>query len=85
MRKHERGKGKERHAVAAQDREARSPRERRARWRQVSWRARVIAGEVAARGGVPGTPAFLINGRPFFGAQRLSAFEAVIAQARRSR
>ena len=35
--------------------------------------------------GVPGTPAFLINGRPFFGAQPLPAFEAAIAQARRGR
>jgi len=35
--------------------------------------------------GVPGTPAFLINGRPLFGAQPLSAFEAAIAQARRGR
>ena len=34
--------------------------------------------------GVPGTPAFLIGGRPFFGAQPLPAFEAAIAQARRS-
>jgi protein-disulfide isomerase len=34
--------------------------------------------------GVPGTPAFLIGGRTFFGAQPLSAFEAAIAQARRS-
>jgi protein-disulfide isomerase len=34
--------------------------------------------------GVPGTPAFLINGRPFFGAQPLPAFEAAIAQACRS-
>jgi len=32
--------------------------------------------------GAPGTPAFLINGRPFFGAQPLSAFEAAIARAR---
>jgi protein-disulfide isomerase len=32
--------------------------------------------------GVPGTPAFLIGGRPFFGAQPLPAFEAAIAQAR---
>lgn len=32
--------------------------------------------------GVPGTPAFLIGGRPFFGAQPLSAFEAAIAAAR---
>jgi protein-disulfide isomerase len=35
--------------------------------------------------GVPGTPAFLIGGRPFFGAQPLSAFEAAIAAARRGR
>jgi protein-disulfide isomerase len=35
--------------------------------------------------GVPGTPAFLINGRPLFGAQPLSAFAAAIAQARRGR
>ena len=35
--------------------------------------------------GVPGTPAFLINGRPFFGAQPLLAFEAAIAQTRRGR
>ncbi len=35
--------------------------------------------------GIPGTPAFLIGGRPFFGAQPLSAFEAAIAQARRGR
>lgn len=33
--------------------------------------------------GVPGTPAFLINGKPFFGAQPLAAFEAAIAAARR--
>ena len=33
--------------------------------------------------GVPGTPAFLIGGRPFFGAQPLPAFEAAIAQSRR--
>ena len=33
--------------------------------------------------GVPGTPAFLINGKPFFGAQPLAAFEAAITQARR--
>ncbi len=33
--------------------------------------------------GVPGTPAFLIGGRPFFGAQPLSAFEAAIAAALR--
>ncbi len=33
--------------------------------------------------GVPGTPAFLIGGRPFFGAQPLPAFEAAITQARR--
>jgi protein-disulfide isomerase len=33
--------------------------------------------------GVPGTPAFLINGKPFFGDQPLAAFEAAIAQARR--
>lgn len=32
--------------------------------------------------GVPGTPAFLINGTPFFGAQPLAAFERAIAQAR---
>ncbi len=32
--------------------------------------------------GVPGTPAFLINGQPFFGAQPLAAFEAAIANAR---
>ncbi len=32
--------------------------------------------------GVPGTPAFLINGQPFFGAQPLPAFEAAIAKAR---
>lgn len=32
--------------------------------------------------GVPGTPAFLINGRPLFGAQPLSAFAAAISQAR---
>jgi protein-disulfide isomerase len=32
--------------------------------------------------GVPGTPAFLIGGRPFFGAQPLPAFEAAIAAAR---
>ena len=35
--------------------------------------------------GVPGTPAFLIGGRPFFGAQPLPAFEAAIAAARRGR
>lgn len=35
--------------------------------------------------GLPGTPAFLIGGRLFFGAQPLSAFEAAIAQARRDR
>jgi protein-disulfide isomerase len=35
--------------------------------------------------GVPGTPAFLIGGQPFFGAQPLSAFEAAISQARGSR
>jgi protein-disulfide isomerase len=34
--------------------------------------------------GVPGTPAFLIDGRPFFGAQPLPAFEVAIAAARRS-
>lgn len=33
--------------------------------------------------GVPGTPAFLIAGRPFFGAQPLTAFESAIARARR--
>lgn len=33
--------------------------------------------------GVPGTPAFLINGRPFFGAQPESAFHKAIEQARR--
>jgi protein-disulfide isomerase len=33
--------------------------------------------------GVPGTPAFLIGGRPFFGAQPLQAFAAVITRARR--
>ena len=33
--------------------------------------------------GVPGTPAFLIGGRPFFGAQSLSTFEVAIARARR--
>jgi protein-disulfide isomerase len=33
--------------------------------------------------GVPGTPAFLINGRPLFGAQPLSAFAAAISRARR--
>jgi protein-disulfide isomerase len=33
--------------------------------------------------GAPGTPAFLINGRPLFGAQPLPAFAAAIAQARR--
>ncbi len=33
--------------------------------------------------GVPGTPAFLIGGRPFFGAQPLQAFVAAITQARR--
>jgi protein-disulfide isomerase len=33
--------------------------------------------------GVPGTPAFLINGKPFFGAQPLAAFEAAITAARR--
>jgi protein-disulfide isomerase len=32
--------------------------------------------------GVPGTPAFLIGDRPFFGAQPLAAFEAAIAAAR---
>jgi protein-disulfide isomerase len=32
--------------------------------------------------GVPGTPAFLINGQQFFGAQPLAAFEAAIANAR---
>jgi protein-disulfide isomerase len=31
--------------------------------------------------GVPGTPAFLIGGRPFFGAQPLSAFEVAIVAA----
>jgi len=35
--------------------------------------------------GVPGTPAFLIGGRPFFGAQPLPAFEAAIAAARKGR
>jgi protein-disulfide isomerase len=35
--------------------------------------------------GAPGTPAFLIGGRPFFGAQPLAAFEAAIAQARKRR
>ena len=35
--------------------------------------------------GVPGTPAFLIGGRPFFGAQPLPAFEAAIAAARHGR
>lgn len=35
--------------------------------------------------GVPGTPAFLINGKPFFGAQPLAAFEAAIARARQGR
>ena len=34
--------------------------------------------------GVPGTPAFLIGGRTFFGNQPLSAFEAAIARARSS-
>lgn len=33
--------------------------------------------------GVPGTPAFLINGRPFFGAQPESVFRKAIEQARR--
>lgn len=48
----------------------------------------VLRREVLADGaygqatGVPGTPAFLIGGRPFFGAQPLSAFAAAIAQAR---
>lgn len=32
--------------------------------------------------GVPGTPAFLINGEPFFGAQPVSAFEKAIEKAR---
>ncbi|MGW2310416.1 DsbA family protein [Actinomadura luteofluorescens] len=32
--------------------------------------------------GVPGTPAFLINGEPFFGAQPLPAFEKAIGKAR---
>jgi protein-disulfide isomerase len=32
--------------------------------------------------GVPGTPAFLINGKAFFGAQPLAAFERAIAAAR---
>jgi protein-disulfide isomerase len=32
--------------------------------------------------GVPGTPAFLINGEPFFGAQPVSAFDKAIDQAR---
>ncbi|MEU6038298.1 thioredoxin domain-containing protein [Actinomadura sp. NPDC047616] len=35
--------------------------------------------------GVPGTPAFLINGEPFFGAQPLSAFEQAIQKARAAR
>jgi len=35
--------------------------------------------------GVPGTLAFLIGGRPFFGAQPLPAFEAAIAQAPKGR
>jgi protein-disulfide isomerase len=35
--------------------------------------------------GVPGTPAFLISDRPFFGAQPLSAFKAAIAAARKGR
>lgn len=35
--------------------------------------------------GVPGTPAFLINGEPFFGAQPLSAFEQAIEKARAAR
>ena len=34
--------------------------------------------------GVPGTPAFLINGQPFFGAQPLPSFEKAITAARRS-
>lgn len=33
--------------------------------------------------GVPGTPAFLINGRPFFGAQPLSVFRKAIERARK--
>jgi protein-disulfide isomerase len=33
--------------------------------------------------GVPGTPAFLINGEPFFGAQPMSAFVKAIEQARK--
>ena len=46
--------------------------------------AAVRADKVFGEGlGVPGTPAFLINGRPFFGAQPLSAFQAAIAAARR--
>lgn len=35
--------------------------------------------------GVPGTPAFLINGEAFFGAQPLRAFEEAIARARAER
>jgi protein-disulfide isomerase len=35
--------------------------------------------------GVPGTPAFLINGEPFFGAQPLPAFEQAIEKARAAR
>lgn len=35
--------------------------------------------------GVPGTPAFLINGKPFFGAQPVTAFEKAIDTARGTR
>jgi protein-disulfide isomerase len=35
--------------------------------------------------GVPGTPAFLINGTPFFGQQSLKAFVAAIEKARKER
>lgn len=35
--------------------------------------------------GVPGTPAFLIGGRPFFGAQPYDAFRQAIARARAGR
>lgn len=39
--------------------------------------------EFAARLGMPGTPAFLINGKLFFGAQPVEAFEQAIEKARR--
>jgi len=51
--------------------------------RNPALRRAVLADDAFGQGiGVPGTPAFLIGGRPLFGALPLSAFASAIARAR---